>query len=139
MAPLRCAAKFDPFLSLDCAPPRPPPWRNPRKGRDQILPSGNTEQPAAGGDRGEVLVRVGERKVAGGVPAREEDDIIQCWSQINGSNWDLLTWGLRAQLVPVLQNVPSHLLLDRGLVNLNLECPVVCPILLGLMTFGKSG
>ena len=23
------------------APPRPPPWRNPRKGRDQILPSGN--------------------------------------------------------------------------------------------------
>ena len=41
-------AKFDPFLSLDCAstpstlmPPPPPPWRNPRKGRDQILPSGN--------------------------------------------------------------------------------------------------
>ena len=24
-------------------PPRPPPWRNPRKGRDQILPSGNLE------------------------------------------------------------------------------------------------
>ena len=23
------------------APPRPPPWRNARKGRDQILPSGN--------------------------------------------------------------------------------------------------
>ena len=23
------------------APPRPPPWRNPRKGRDQIMPSGN--------------------------------------------------------------------------------------------------
>ena len=23
------------------APPWPPPWRNPRKGRDQILPSGN--------------------------------------------------------------------------------------------------
>ena len=22
------------------APPRPPPWRHPRKGRDQILPSG---------------------------------------------------------------------------------------------------
>ena len=34
------AAKFDPFLSLDCAP-RPPPWCNPRKGRDQIMPSGN--------------------------------------------------------------------------------------------------
>ena len=31
MASLRCAAKFDPFLSLDCAP-RPPPWHNPRKG-----------------------------------------------------------------------------------------------------------
>ena len=40
MASLRCAAKLVPFLSLDCAP-RPPPWRNPRKGRDQILPSGN--------------------------------------------------------------------------------------------------
>ena len=36
MAPLRYAAKFDPFLSLDCAP-RPPPWRNTRKGRGQIL------------------------------------------------------------------------------------------------------
>ena len=23
------------------APPRPPPWGNPRKGRDQILPSGD--------------------------------------------------------------------------------------------------
>ena len=42
MAQLRYAAKFDPFLSLDCAP-RPPPWRNPRKGRDQILPSGNLD------------------------------------------------------------------------------------------------
>ena len=30
------------------APPRPPPWRNPRKGRDQILPSGN---PGGGGGR----------------------------------------------------------------------------------------
>ena len=29
------------ILSLDCGP-RPPPWRNSRKGRDQILPSGNT-------------------------------------------------------------------------------------------------
>ena len=36
MAPLHYAAKFDPFLSLDWAP-RPPPWRNPRKGREQIL------------------------------------------------------------------------------------------------------
>ena len=40
MALLRYAAKFDPSLSLDCAPPPPPPWHNPRKGRDQILPSG---------------------------------------------------------------------------------------------------
>ena len=40
MAPLHYAAKLDPFLSLDCTP-RPPPWHNPRKGRDQILPSGN--------------------------------------------------------------------------------------------------
>ena len=37
MAPLLYAAKFDPFPSLDCATP----WRNPRKGRDQLLPSGN--------------------------------------------------------------------------------------------------
>ena len=49
MAPLRCAAKFDPFLSLDCAP-TPPPWRNPRKGRDQILPSGNLEHVAVARD-----------------------------------------------------------------------------------------
>ena len=41
MAPLHYAAEFDPFLSLECAP-RPPPWCNPRKGRDQILQSGNT-------------------------------------------------------------------------------------------------
>ena len=27
------------------APPRPPPWRNPRKGRDQILYSGSTGSP----------------------------------------------------------------------------------------------
>ena len=38
MALLRYAAKFDPFLSLDC-PPRNP--SNPRKGKDEILPSGN--------------------------------------------------------------------------------------------------
>ena len=52
MAPLRYAAKYDPF-----APHRPPPWRNPRKGRDQILPSGNTdlsqEFRREGGDCGE--------------------------------------------------------------------------------------
>ena len=36
MAPLRCAAKFDPFLSLDCARVEGV-GRNPRKGRDQIL------------------------------------------------------------------------------------------------------
>ena len=31
------------------APPRPPPWRNPRKGRDQILPSGNLGVAGGGG------------------------------------------------------------------------------------------
>ena len=36
MAPLRCGAKFDPFLSLDCARVEGV-GRNPRKGRDQIL------------------------------------------------------------------------------------------------------
>ena len=39
MALLRYTAKFD-FLSLNCAP-CPPPWRNPRKERGQILLSGN--------------------------------------------------------------------------------------------------
>ena len=29
------------------APPHTPPWRNPRKGRDPILPSGNTVPPQA--------------------------------------------------------------------------------------------
>ena len=38
---LRYTAKFDPFLSINCAH-CPPPWRNPRKGRNQILPSGTT-------------------------------------------------------------------------------------------------
>ena len=37
MAPLRCAAKFDPFLSLDCAGLE----GNPRKERDQLSPSSN--------------------------------------------------------------------------------------------------
>ena len=35
------------------APPRPPPWRNPRKGRDQILPScnlGRTDGSTASGN-----------------------------------------------------------------------------------------
>ena len=40
MAPLRYAAKLDPFLSLDRSP-CPPTRRHPRKGRDLILPSGN--------------------------------------------------------------------------------------------------
>ena len=38
MAPLRYAAKFDPFLSLDCAPtPSTLAQSKERKGRDQIL------------------------------------------------------------------------------------------------------
>ena len=37
MAPLRYAAKFDPFLSLDCARVE----GVGAQGRDQILPSGN--------------------------------------------------------------------------------------------------
>ena len=40
MAPLCYAAKFNPFLSLDWAP-TPSALGNPRKGIDQILPSGN--------------------------------------------------------------------------------------------------
>ena len=36
------------------APPRPPPWRNPRKGRDQILPSGSLSDAMAMGISGKV-------------------------------------------------------------------------------------
>ena len=36
--------KCDPFL----APPHPPPWRNPRKERDQNLPSGSLALLASG-------------------------------------------------------------------------------------------
>ena len=39
-AMLRCKMWSLPFLGL--RPTRPPPWHNPRKGRDHILPSGNT-------------------------------------------------------------------------------------------------
>ena len=39
---LRSATLQNLILSFPyIAPPRPPPWRNPRKKRDQILPSGN--------------------------------------------------------------------------------------------------
>ena len=54
MAPLRYDAKFDPFPSLDCAH-RPPPWRNPRRGRDQLLPSGNLEEEGTGNEIVAVL------------------------------------------------------------------------------------
>ena len=40
MALIRYAAKFDPFLSLDCAP-SPSTLAQSKEGRDQILPSGN--------------------------------------------------------------------------------------------------
>ena len=43
LAPLRYTEKFDSFLRLDCANPLPPTLRNPRKAREQILPSGNIE------------------------------------------------------------------------------------------------
>ena len=36
------------------APPCPPPWRNPRKGRDQILPSGSLSDAMAMGISGKV-------------------------------------------------------------------------------------
>ena len=55
MAALCYAATFDPFLSLDCAP-RPPPRRNPRKGRDQILPSGNNVQASHTAAAGRTVV-----------------------------------------------------------------------------------
>ena len=40
MAPLRCAATFDPILALDCAP-TPSTLAQSKERRDQILPSGN--------------------------------------------------------------------------------------------------
>ena len=43
-------------------PPRPPPWRNPRKGRDQILPSGNLVKGVTARD--EVNIQYVERLLA---------------------------------------------------------------------------
>ena len=40
MAPLRYAAKFDPFLSLDCAPP-PSTLAQSKERKGSNLPSGN--------------------------------------------------------------------------------------------------
>ena len=46
------------------APPRPPHWHNPRKGRDQILPSGNhadviyVRAPKAGTSQPPTVIRV---------------------------------------------------------------------------------
>ena len=53
MALLRYTAKFNPFLSLDCtpSPPHTPSWRNPRKGRDHILSSGNLDVASLNFDR----------------------------------------------------------------------------------------
>ena len=42
---------------MQTLPPSPPPWCNPRKGRDQILPSGNL---GAGGADAGVLPAVRE-------------------------------------------------------------------------------
>ena len=56
MAPLRYAAKCDPFLSLDCAT-HPPPWHNPRKARDQLLLFGNHAAVDGGGGSGEIKGR----------------------------------------------------------------------------------
>ena len=43
-------------------PSRPPPWRNPRKGRDQILPSGNLVHRASqSADDGGALFQYGPR------------------------------------------------------------------------------
>ena len=42
-ATLCCKILSLPFLGFFGLPLRPPPWRNPRRGRAQILPSGNLE------------------------------------------------------------------------------------------------
>ena len=46
---------------LRCAPPCPPPWRNPRKGRDQILPSGNHDRRGIHATSGIHLFGIGHR------------------------------------------------------------------------------
>ena len=68
MAPLPYAAKCDSFLSLDWAP-HSPTRRNPRKGRDQILPSGNT---GGGGRRGHGQEEGQGRGRGGGLDEGEE-------------------------------------------------------------------
>ena len=84
MAPLCYAAKFDPFLSFDCAP-LPPHWRNPRNGRDQILPSGNlgvrlNELELSSGSilekaRAAFVAKLAKGEVPDPTPEPEEDEV----------------------------------------------------------------
>ena len=45
-------------LQILIALPRPPPWHNPRKGRDQIFPSGNLDEQVRARAEGEVRGRL---------------------------------------------------------------------------------
>ena len=61
------------------APPRPPPWPNPRKGRDRILPSGNTvsSQLHVAAPLREQEAGVGHLGLHGGVLQRAEERRLQ--------------------------------------------------------------
>ena len=75
-------AKFDPFLSLVCARVEGfggTGWRawgrNPRKGRDQILPSGNTGPGAAGVGRQGLRADFADLRLERGHPRAEEEEL----------------------------------------------------------------
>ena len=83
MGPLRYAAKFDALLFLG-PHLRPPTRRNPRKGRGQILPSGNTVfAGAANGVGGTTLTTLRE-------PTPEEKEKVG-FSQIVKAGFDVKT------------------------------------------------
>ena len=93
MAPLCCAAKFDPFLSLDCTP-RPPPQCNPRIGRDQILQSGNTDCHRANFIRGTICnaptypLSPRINKITCSNPQKSE--VVNCLHMMIGKAWWIL-------------------------------------------------
>ena len=73
MAPLRCAAKFDPFLSLDCAPmPSTPAQSKDRKGSNFAI-----WQPCAQAATALLLIGSYGPSVADGAAVTHRHDILR--------------------------------------------------------------
>ena len=97
------------------APPHPPPWRNPRKGRDQILPCGNHalalflrslarwhKSWLTGAD----TIASGEREMGGrsGIPANSSDRSSHMWT-IFGEMSAAFVRPLRSWATVMLENI----------------------------------